>query len=388
MSIKSFQDYIRNNFSKIVLVSILFLSIIVFKEEYISLINNIWVNPIASKLNNVIYPIVVLVLTCFYYIIVIANEKKYNIGRLFLLISLLSLYLICKWMDLWVYYNGVLDINYASILYVPLLFEFLLLFKQCRSRKNQHSPLFIYEDPSSNNDEYDRSQFINSLFEQIKYSFYSEGSFAIGICGEWGSGKTCVLEKLKDQYVLSKNIDSIISFNPWHSDNYKVIVYDFLIAFSNEIKRYIPQLSDDLYKYASMLTSELHDDKILNSIMDKLVSKFSHESLDTKSQYKKISDQLRSTPVRVLVIIDDLDRLDKNELLSVLRLIRNSVNFPYLQFIVSYDKEYILNTIDNDNPHLAHNYLQKIFNVEIHLPKFDDDIICRTLSLKLQEILS
>lgn len=83
----------------------------------------------------------------------------------------------------------------------------------------------------------------------------------------------------------------------------------------------------------------------------------------------KIADKLKDIESKIVVAIDDIDRLDSNELFEVLRLIRNTANLPNLIFLVTYDKDYVIKQLKNkgiSNPDL---YLAKIINVEVMLPK-------------------
>ena len=73
--------------------------------------------------------------------------------------------------------------------------------------------------------------------------------------------------------------------------------------------------------------------------------------------------------------------MEKGEILAVLKIIRNTANFPYIQFIVPYDKEYIVTTIGEGD--YGRDYLIKIFNLEITLPAYEEHIIVDTLRREL-----
>ena len=75
---------------------------------------------------------------------------------------------------------------------------------------------------------------------------------------------------------------------------------------------------------------------------------------------------------RVFIFIDDIDRLDNEEVFEVLRLIRNSANFPYIIFVVPFDKEYVLHALSQTHIYKPKEYIKKIFYLEITLtPIFD-----------------
>lgn len=59
-----------------------------------------------------------------------------------------------------------------------------------------------------------------------------------------------------------------------------------------------------------------------------------------------------------------MDRLNKTEIIEVLRILRNVANFRNTVFICGFDKSYVIKTGEFKN-----NFLDKIFNLEINLPK-------------------
>ena len=58
----------------------------------------------------------------------------------------------------------------------------------------------------------------------------------------------------------------------------------------------------------------------------------------------------------IVVFIDDLDRLGGNEIMEVLKLIRNVANFPGLKFVAAYDRAYMVEVIKKQNVESANCY--------------------------------
>src|SRR5690606_34501372 len=73
------------------------------------------------------------------------------------------------------------------------------------------------------------------------------------------------------------------------------------------------------------------------------------------------------------------DRLHNDEVIEVLRLIRNTANFSNIVYIVAYDKEYVEHSIKKLNERTYKNYLDKIFQIEIPLPKSESYFIADAL---------
>lgn len=105
-------------------------------------------------------------------------------------------------------------------------------------------------------------------------------------------------------------------------------------------------------------------------------------SIREESLYEKkmdLSDKFLRLSRPVVVFIDDIDRLEREEVFEVLRLIRNTADLNNTIYLVAYDKEYVTTVLEEKNIKDAASYLEKIFPVEVHLPKVEDNLIWETL---------
>ena len=78
-----------------------------------------------------------------------------------------------------------------------------------------------------------------------------------------------------------------------------------------------------------------------------------------------------------------------NELFEVLRLIRITANFRNVVFVVAYDRDYICNVLnESKNIKRAEEYIQKIFHLEVSLPKFEDETLLDVFMDEIARIAS
>lgn len=102
---------------------------------------------------------------------------------------------------------------------------------------------------------------------------------------------------------------------------------------------------------------------------------------------EKIRHALLELKQPVFILIDDLDRLNADEIFELLRLIRNTANFPALIFIVAFDKDYVIEQLQKK--HVFSPYLEKIFMIDLPLPLLGDECMAYTiLKEKLKETFS
>lgn len=145
-----------------------------------------------------------------------------------------------------------------------------------------------------------------------------------------------------------------------------------MAQLSEVLSVFIPNLKVKLNEYAEAV-SDIGNDSVIKGGL-KLIKLSLTDS--TEQQYDKIKTILEESKLKVLVFIDDTDRLSSDEIFEVFRLVRNTANFPYQQFLITYDRDYLLKMLKIESPG---KYLEKIFNLEISLPAFDSLVIRESL---------
>ena len=205
--------------------------------------------------------------------------------------------------------------------------------------------------------------YVENLVSKLLDTDLSNESFAVGVSGVWGSGKTTFLKAVEQD--LHRKV-YLLTFNPWNGESASQISNDFfetlvsgLSVSSNQrkiINRYAKLLSqvDVLQPHAKLFET------VLEGISPSIA--------EAKEQAEKV---IASMPLPVVVVIDDLDRLEGAELMAVLKLIRITANFKNLIFIVAYDKGYIANALQGVG---GEEFLKKVIPLEICLPDYESNI--------------
>ncbi|WP_018463995.1 KAP family P-loop NTPase fold protein [Segatella paludivivens] len=382
----------------------LIISVIVFKAFWVHLITIIWVSPIMSKL----YGHELLIASFYGAIIALYYYRKfkftqyYNNNRVWYFVLLFLIYIICfsskEWNFSLITYKTY-SFAWTNLIFLVFIPEIGLYLNCIKRKKIKYNPLLEIEETKKTGDEYNRNGCCESVYKVINTCFFEKQSFAVGISGSWGSGKTTYINMLKQRYEKDckdgKNINnvqneqinksneaiSIIDFEPWKDDNPRLIIKSFFALLKSELKPYLSNISIPIDQYVSSLLDcdvPIKWKFFLNTIHFLSVA-------NKKSPYEQITFYIKKSKHRVVVFIDDIDRLDKDEIKEVLRLIRNTANFPYIQFIVAYDKDYIISTLKDSGIESPTNYLEKFFNLEITLPKYENRIVCSELEERLSK---
>ena len=248
---------------------------------------------------------------------------------------------------------------------------------QNHNEKNDFT--FTTEKPIESITEDKKGLNINNYAEYLgrnieNYFKYNYDSLTIGLMGEWGSGKTSILN-LTENYLKDSNI-KVMKFNPWIYSSYNQLIeqfFDELIKqfYSDEnyeliaiIKRYWLKINkSDLAKGVSIpliATKSKTIANVLNSI-------FKYDSEEKSLEKLKNEINTKLGDYKIVCIIDDLDRVSTTEIHEMFKLIKIMADFNNIIYILSFDKKIIAKSLDDEYID-GEKYIEKIINVALNVP--------------------
>lgn len=200
---------------------------------------------------------------------------------------------------------------------------------------------------------------VNKAYTYLKGTPVNASSFSIAITGQWGEGKTSFINLLKE--VLVKSGDFIIvDFYPRSSKNKGNIQRDLLQAIRQELAKYHTGISSLMGYYIRALN--------LAKVYIPIVSILEEPSIEGRKE--TIEDALLKIGKKLIVFIDDTDRLTGEEIIEVLKLIDKNAAFKNTIFVTSMDKTHFDRSI---NMYLRNGindaFADKYFSIEITLPQ-------------------
>ncbi len=391
MTSKYFFKYISTNLGRFLLIATIIISFFIFGDFWELCINTLWVDPIISQfIGNEWWVIsIYTLLIVAYYSKEFYFSELLNINRVKCLLMFVTIYLFCFFSEEWEYSLIISGNQYTAwtnvFILLPIIGEVILFVRirnKSKSNNVQKTLSLEIERVYDIEDSYQRKNLYITTYQTLESCFYSECSFAISITGLWGSGKTTYMNYLKGEYQKKSSI-SIIEFEPWKNDTTEGIIRNFFTLLCKELRLYIPNISSILNEYIDLLLDE-ESVKPLKVISKSLLEIFNKQ----KEPYKDIKTTLEQSKHKIVVFIDDIDRLNADEIKEVLCLIRNTANFPFVQFVVAYDKDYVCETLRRDGIYNPELYLEKFFNTEISLPKSEERIICNELLTRISKTIN
>jgi predicted KAP-like P-loop ATPase len=235
------------------------------------------------------------------------------------------------------------------------------------------------------------------------YHKHNKDGLVISIEGEWGSGKSSIinllvnrLENYKEKKSFcfipyTSNNFEIIKFNPWIFSNIDSIFLSFFSEISKAIEKENPFFSIEnkigsLFKKYATTISTFIPQYLGKQTIAELIQLTNNEPsiLETKTA---LNNELKKLDKKLVIIIDDLDRLIDKELMLILQLIKGVADFSNIIYLISYDKNVVSNSIETFKKEKGSNYLDKIVQLPISIPKISNTTIFNVLTQKIDEVL-
>ena len=267
---------------------------------------------------------------------------------------------------------------------------------------------------SSNEDRLDRKPLASRIAERIHAS-RSGPSTVFGLAGPWGSGKSSVLNMVEETLTDDQHQDAwaVVTFTPWSATDTTTLTDEFYRAIAeampktpagNTARKLLASAAPTASAVSKAAITALVE-KHLGEGALKDIAKAGTEALTEQAgdytfdeqpdpfaeRFKRISDAISKTGKNVLVIVDDLDRLHTDELLSVMRAVRLLGRFDGVHYLLSYDEHTILNVLEqtdlarSNRPH-ARDYLEKIVQYPFTLPPLQESHLADELRTCIDEV--
>ena len=241
----------------------------------------------------------------------------------------------------------------------------------------------------------ERGTYAETLANAIA-SYSKSESLVVGIFGEWGSGKTSIINMIIEKLIgiSEENKPSIvIRFSPWNYSSHN----DLINLFFKELLLYIGksegQKSEKIIKWILKYMKVLECGVFENSKVGKLskairkiysVFKKNQTLEDTKNN---LIQELNKYDRKIIVVIDDIDRLTKTQVQDVFQLVKQIGDLPNIIYFLSMDREAVISALDKKHVGNGEKYLEKIIQIPFSIPELDKESIRNILDTKVQKIM-
>lgn len=203
-------------------------------------------------------------------------------------------------------------------------------------------------------------------------------SHSIGIISPWGSGKTSYMNMVKEQMKNDRFI--VVDFNPRHSKKIELIQEDFFKELCSQLKIYNGEFSMLFEDYLDALN--IIDKKGFASWL-----RVYYKLTDRTDRKERLQAGISRLNRRIVVFIEDFDRLLDVEIVEVFKLIDENASFGNIIFLSAYDKEHLQGLLGQKYDNKEGKFSDKFFTLEVDLPRRSYEKILDYVAQKLKELL-
>jgi len=267
----------------------------------------------------------------------------------------------------------------------------------------------IYSDKpiiSKKDDCLDRGGFAKLLAQSLM-NLNSEDTFSIGFFGKWGCGKTSLVNMMLNEIdVLQRDCQEkdkliVIHFEPWNFSDTNQLLTQFFIHLSNKFRSKsdvnLAKIGDAIEKYSDAFkvaealpvvggVLALFGKKSALALGDKLKKGTDEKDILKKKEY--VISLLEKQSNRILIVIDDIDRLSNDQIRQVFQLITSVARFPNTIYFLVFDKDIVVKALEKVQEGNGEEYLEKIIQMPIQIPDIQQSKLMRVLFSRLDMIIS
>lgn len=258
---------------------------------------------------------------------------------------------------------------------------------------------------SGNEDKLNRKGFANLLARTL-VNLDSKDTFTVGLFGKWGCGKTSLvnmaleeIEKIQTEDESKKEM-IIVHFEPWNFTDTNQLLTQFFVRLANEFQKKgdknLTKIGNALETYSDAFgLFELLPGvgspiaKVGKWVSSRLGQKIQKglDKRDVLKQKNQVIQLLNNQSNRVLVVLDDIDRLSNEQIRYIFQLITSVARFPNTTYLLVFDKEIVVEALKDVQSGNGQDYLEKVIQMPIQIPDIQRSDLRKVLFEQLEKII-
>ena len=269
-------------------------------------------------------------------------------------------------------------------------------------------------------DKLGRRAFAEHLGRAIK-EYKGKDGLVIGLYGTWGSGKTSIIKMVIDQINSEskqdtkshvddsdvktepqdedKNISPIvIEFSPWNYPEKNDLIKLFFLTVENllckneseKLKKY--KIGELLANYADAVDA-FSIIPLAGKPVSSILKTFARvqgnhmlQKLDLNESRRNLEIALNDAKQKIVIVIDDIDRLSNEQIRDVFQLVKKVGDLPYVTYLLAMDREVVRKALDDIHNINGEEYLEKIIQIPFEIPMINRETVEEVLEEEFEKV--
>lgn len=226
-----------------------------------------------------------------------------------------------------------------------------------------------------------RTRFCSMLSKSL-LEYHDPASLVIGLLGSWGSGKTSLLNIVISN-IQESSCDErpvVLRFNPWNFTSVDQLLQQYFRMLADVLTgsrdKKLSDIGSLMSDYGDSLDAIPHVGKAFGrgaGFFGRYIKQHTLHGADISRQRNELIKKLQEQKRKIIIAIDDIDRLTNGEIQLIFKLVSSVSNFPNTIFLLSFDKSIVQNALKDFQGDEGAAYLEKIIHVEISVPPISQE---------------
>lgn len=264
---------------------------------------------------------------------------------------------------------------------------------------------------SSKDDLLSRAVFSKALGDAI-LSYRNKDSVVTALYGAWGSGKSSVVNMVLEAIeeiglgMAEATRPIVIKFNPWNYSDQNQLVEQFFRSLSVVLNRSDPgtdakkageqlEAYSEFFRPLALIPEPTGLLTILATAAGWVLKKIGVaasswgklKSKDLDQVRKDLDELLENQGRKIIVVIDDIDRLNNSEIRQIFQLVKALGDFPNTVYFLAFDRDLVVKALAKVQEKSGNEYLEKIVQIPFQLPRISKSEVEKVLFGQLDELV-
>jgi len=250
-----------------------------------------------------------------------------------------------------------------------------------------------------------RKDFVENLANNL-LNYKDNDCLTFGLYGNWGSGKTSLLNMLTSHLNITTNKPSkpiIFKFNPWLISDQNLLFSQFFKQLSHELglkehSKNAKNIGEKLVKYSTFFEPLTYiptvsafaaiAQKVMCTVGEATKNAGEIKSEDINDIKKEIEKECTKLKNKIIVIIDDIDRLNNAEIRQIFQLVKSVGDFKNVMYLLAFDKTIVCKALKQVQEGEGEDYLEKIIQVPFEIPMLDKGELNQIFFKSIDQLLA